>query len=218
MPLTGNTIAQQQTIWEHLAPRGKPCTFQRREVIYTPDQPARTLYLVVAGQVNLHLLSASGRVLMLDVIEPGNMFGHSVLMQNSLYDSFAEGSKPVEVVAVARDEVHTALRQHPALGLPLIDMLVSYRETISRLLDEVAFKSVPARLASLLLDMAAAAPDPTQLQLPHRTHQQLAEMINAYRETVTKVISQFRAARLLDIDRSGITLLNPSRLRELAQS
>ncbi len=34
-------------------------------------------------------------------------------------------------------------------------------------------------------------------------------MINAYRETVTKVINQFRDARLLDIDHSGITLLNP---------
>ncbi|NCC37472.1 MAG: helix-turn-helix domain-containing protein, partial [Chloroflexia bacterium] len=49
-------------------------------------------------------------------------------------------------------------------------------------------------------------------------HQQLAEMINAYRETVTKVINQFRDAHLLDIDRSGITLLNLSRLRELSQS
>ncbi len=41
---------------------------------------------------------------------------------------------------------------------------------------------------------------------------------NAYRETVTKVINQFRDARLLDVDNSGITLLNPSRLRELSQS
>jgi CRP-like cAMP-binding protein len=60
-------------------------------------------------------------------------------------------------------------------------------------------------------------PKPEQ-RLPRRTHRQLAEMINAYRETVTKVINQFRDARLLDIDHSGITLLNPSRLRELSQS
>jgi hypothetical protein len=42
-------------------------------------------------------------------------------------------------------------------------------------------------------------------------------MTNAYRETVTKVIKKFRTDRLVDIDRSGITLLNTSRLRELAQ-
>jgi CRP-like cAMP-binding protein len=89
---------------------------------------------------------------------------------------------------------------------------------VSRRLDEVAFKSVSARLASLLLDMADAASEgQLQLRLPRRTHQQLADMINSYRETVTKVINQFRAANLLDIDQTGITLLNLSRLRELAQ-
>ncbi len=56
------------------------------------------------------------------------------------------------------------------------------------------------------------------MRLPRHTHQQLAEMINAYRETVTKVINQFRAARLLDMDRSGITLLNLSRLREISDN
>ncbi|MEO7909836.1 MAG: helix-turn-helix domain-containing protein, partial [Roseiflexaceae bacterium] len=76
---------------------------------------------------------------------------------------------------------------------------------------------VPARLASLLLDMAKSHDGPQSSRLPRRSHRQLAEMINAYRETVTKVINQFRAARLLEIDRSFITLVNPRGLEELAQ-
>ena len=101
-----------------------------------------------------------------------------------------------------------------------LELLGQHRLTVSRRIDEVAFKSVPARLASVLLEMSADQPAGTQPEqrVPRRTHQQLAEMINAYRETVTKVINQFRDARLLDIDHSGITLLNPSRLRELSQS
>jgi len=106
------------------------------------------------------------------------------------------------------------------MGLALIDQLGQHRLAVSRRIDEVAFKSVPARLASVLLEMSETQPSagPPQQRVPRRTHQQLAEMINAYRETVTKVINQFRDARLLDVDRSGITLLNPSRLRELSQS
>ena len=83
-----------------------------------------------------------------------------------------------------------------------------HRLAVSQRLDEVAFKSVPARLASLLLDMAQREGGAQPARLPRRSHRQLAEMINAYRETVTKVIKQFRAARLLEIDRSTITLLN----------
>jgi hypothetical protein len=69
----------------------------------------------------------------------------------------------------------------------------------------------------VLLDLAQPEGGAQTAQLPRRSHRQLAEMINAYRETVTKVIKQFRAARLLEIDRSTITLLNRPRLEELAQ-
>ncbi len=42
-------------------------------------------------------------------------------------------------------------------------------------------------------------------------------MINAYRETVTKVLNQFRGAKLIEMDRQGVTLLNVQGLQELAQ-
>lgn len=210
--------AQQEAIWEWLAPFASAQTFQRHSFIYTPTQPAQTLYLVESGQVSLQMLSTAGRVLTLWLVEPGQLFGHSVLAGSATYDTFAEATRSVRVLAISRERVLQALSEQPALVLALIEQLGQHRLTVSRRLNEVAFKSVPARLASLLLDMAETCiHDGQQSRLPHRTHQQLAEMVNAYRETVTKIINQFRAAHLLDIDRSGITLLNPARLRELAQ-
>jgi CRP-like cAMP-binding protein len=155
------------------------------------------------------------------VVEPGQIFGHSVLERATTYDTYAEALSPVRAIAVPRAALFELIQRQPAVGLSLIELLGQHRLTVSRRIEEVAFKSVPARLASVLLEMSESqdntGPRPQQ-RVPRRTHQQLAEMINAYRETVTKVINQFRDARLLDIDRSGITLLNPSRLRELSQS
>jgi CRP-like cAMP-binding protein len=214
-------LAQQQALWKWLEPHGSVQSFRRHNFIYTPSQPAQSFYLLQSGQVSLQMLSAGGRVLTLWVVEAGQVFGHSVLAGSRTYDTFAEAIKPAGVVAVPRESVLQALASQPALGLALIEELGQHRLTVSRRLNEVAFKSVPARLASLLLDMADAGDvqqiEGQQSRLPHRTHQQLAEMINAYRETVTKVINQFRAADLLDIDRSGITLRNLARLREVAQ-
>jgi CRP-like cAMP-binding protein len=146
------------------------------------------------------------------------MFGYCTLTGDEGYNTFAEVIRPVQAVALPRERVLHAMHEHPPVGMLLLEALGRYRMRVSRRLDEVAFKSVSARLASLLLDMADVASEgQLQLRLPRRTHQQLAEMINAYRETVTKVINQFRAANLLDIDQTGITLLNLTRLRELAQ-
>ncbi len=210
----------QQRLWSTLEPLGSPQAFRRHSAIYTPGQPAHALFLLQTGQVGLQMLSSEGRVLTVKVVEPGQIFGHSALDGGERYDTYAEALQPARVVAVPRAAVLQAVHREPGLGTALIELLGQHRLTVSRRLDEVAFKSVPARLASVLLEMSedqTTGPKPQQ-RVPRRTHQQLAEMINAYRETVTKVINQFRDARLLDVDRSGITLLNPSRLRELSQS
>jgi CRP-like cAMP-binding protein len=211
-----------QALWAALEPQGQLQSFRRHSHIYTPTQAPHTFYLLKRGQVSLQMLSSGGRILTLKVVDPGQIFGHSVLDGGAHYDTFAEALSPVQVTAVPRAAVFAALASSPHLVSALIDQLGQHRLTISRRIDEVAFKSVPARLASVLLEMsgehAADATETPQQRVPRRTHQQLAEMINAYRETVTKVINQFRDAHLLDVDRSGITLLNPSRLRELSQN
>lgn len=213
---------RQQALWSALEPLGRAHVFRRHSTIYTPGQPAHALFLLQSGQVSLQMLSTEGRVLTVKVVEPGQIFGHGVLDGGERYDTYAEALKPARVVSVPRAAVFSALRANPTLGSALIELLGQHRLTVSRRIDEVAFKSVPARLASVLLEMSETEPEAEgqrhQQRVPRRTHQQLAEMINAYRETVTKVINQFRDARLLDIDNSGITLLNPSRLRELSQS
>jgi CRP-like cAMP-binding protein len=174
--------------------------------------------LLSSGQIGLHLISDEGRALTLRVIEPGQLFGQIALAETGGYDTFAEALTPVTVYHIQRDQLLQMIEGDPALGLALIEDLGRHRQAVSHLFDEVAFKSVPARLATLLLDMAQnqqGSAEPSRV--PRRSHRQLAEMINAYRETVTKVINQFRAARLLEIDRSFITLVNPRGLEELAQ-
>lgn len=214
------TETGQRALWTALEPLGATQAFRRHSTIYTPGQPAHALFLLQSGQVSLQMLSNEGRVLTVKVVEPGQIFGHGAIDGSERYDTYAQALKPVRLVAVPREAVFGALGATPALGSALIEQLGQHRLSVSRRLDEVAFKSVPARLASVLLEMseAEAAAERPQQRVPRRTHQQLAEMINAYRETVTKVINQFRDARLLDVDNSGITLLNPSRLRELSQS
>ena len=207
--------AESVGAWGELAQGRNAESHPRGSVIYTPDQPAQNLILLSSGQVGLHLLSDEGRALTLRVMQPGQLFGHVALAEAGPYDTFAEALTSVTLYRIQRNALPPMIEREPALGLALLEDLGRHRLEVSHRLDEVAFKSVPARLASLLLHMGDAST--SSERLPRRTHQQLAEMINAYRETVTKVINQFRDARLLDVDSSGIRLLNVSQLRKLAQ-
>ncbi|MGQ9828596.1 MAG: Crp/Fnr family transcriptional regulator [Roseiflexus sp.] len=191
---------------------------ERGTLIYTPDHVADHLYVLQSGAVNLHLRPDEGRALTLRIVEAGQLFGHAGASDDAHYDTFAQAVTPVCYVGIPRSELACLLARVPELGIALVEDMAQHRAVVSRRLDEVAFKSVPARLASLLLDLARRHGGPQAASVPRHSHRQLAEMINAYRETVTKVINQFRDARLLEIDRSSITLVNVRRLEELAQS
>ncbi|MCS6841132.1 MAG: Crp/Fnr family transcriptional regulator [Roseiflexus sp.] len=206
------------TAWSSLIAGRASEHAERGTLIYTPDSAAHDLFVLHSGTVRLHLRSSEGRTLTLRIIEAGQLFGHVGAGDETHYDTFAEAISAVQYVRIPRSELADLLAGAPELGIALVEDMAQHRAVISRRLDEVAFKSVPARLASLLLDLARRHGGPHAASVPRHSHRQLADMINAYRETVTKVINQFRDAHLLEIDRSSITLVNVRRLEELAQS
>jgi CRP/FNR family transcriptional regulator, cyclic AMP receptor protein len=210
--------AESTGVWQSLAEGRVAESYARGSVIYMPDDPAGDLFLVVSGQVGLYLRSPEGRPLTLRSVEHGHLIGHVAVADGGSYDTFAEATTNTRLVRVPAADVAALVEREPGLAIALFEDLGRHRAEVSERIDEVAFKSVPARLASLLLEMARRHGGTHGAQVPRHSHRQLAEQINAYRETVTKVINQFRDARLLEIERHTIMLLNLRRLEELAQS
>jgi CRP-like cAMP-binding protein len=79
----------------------------------------------------------------------------------------------------------------------------------------MAFKGIPARLASLLLRLSVERNSSDILGL---THQDLAETIGTYRETATQVLNDMKAQGLIEIGRKRITIKDPGKLAEVANS
>jgi len=208
--------AMSEKRWDQLERRGITRRFIKGGIIYAPEEAAAELFVLREGRVALNLLSGDGRTLTVRVVKPGEVFGHAALLSDGAYDTFAQALRPTTVAAIRRNELEELMIDRPALALGLMEDLGRHSQALSRRLGSVAFKSVPARLASILLELAQ--PSGREPTITGRwTHQELADMINAYRETVTKVLNQFRTARLIEMDRQGVTLLNVAGLQELAQ-
>lgn len=203
--------------WDELERRGITRRFIKGGTIYIPDEPASELYVIKEGRVALNLLSPEGRTLTVRVVQPGEIFGHAALLSDGTFDTFAQALRPTTVAAVRRDDLEALMVERPALALALMDDLGRHSQALSRQLENVAFKSVPARLAALLLELAQPSGREEPVSTGRWTHQELADMVNAYRETTTKVLNQFRAAHLIDVDRGGVRLLDVTGLREVAQ-
>jgi CRP-like cAMP-binding protein len=135
-------------------------------------------------------------------------------------DSFAEAMTECVVGALGRAELHRILSAYPIVALRFMEVMSQRLRALERKLADVAFKSVPQRLAAVLLNLADLEPErPIGSRPPvvvRYTHQQLAEMIGSYRETVTKAIGEFREAGLIRVEEEAIHLTDMARLQELA--
>jgi CRP-like cAMP-binding protein len=189
------------------------------QLFYCPDERGETLFVLREGRVRLYKLSAEGRALTLAMLEPVSLFGEMTLVGHWLHDSFAESMSECLIGSLNREQLRAILMQQPAVALRFMDLMGQRLRTLENKLADIAFKSVPQRLASVLLNLAEARPDgngrPT-LFVTRYTHQQLAEMIGSYRETVTKAMGEFRDNGIIRIDNDQIYLANVTELQSLA--
>ena len=189
------------------------------QIFYAPEERCDRLYILRRGRVRIYKLSPEGRALTLLILEPSSIFGEMALAPDWVHDSFAETMTDSTIGAIRRDDMRRVLNATPAVALRFMNIMSQRLRALERKLADIAFKSVPQRLATVLLSLAdthAGDAEPTTPPAVVRyTHQQLAEMIGSYRETVTKAISEFREAGLIRVEEEAIYLTDVARLREL---
>lgn len=189
------------------------------QLFHSPDERGEQLFLLLEGRVRIYKLSPEGRALTLAILEPVSLFGEMSLVGQRLHESFAEAMSDCVVGVIGRESLCHVLETCPQLTLCVMDLMGKRLRELEDKLADIAFKSVPERLATVLLDMASAV---TQMQAnvpPHLmryTHQQFAELIGSYRETVTKAIGEFRENGLIRIEDNAIYLTNVEKLQQLA--
>jgi CRP-like cAMP-binding protein len=188
-------------------------------LFYAPDDEGDQIYFLRRGRLRIYKLSLEGRALTLLILEPIAVFGEMALAEEWRHDSFAEAMTDCEVGQLSRPDLRRILADYPPVAMRLMTVMTTRLRAMERKLADIAFKSVPQRLATVLLSLAAPQPsgDSSPPVVVRYTHQQLAEMIGSYRETVTKTIGEFREAGLIRVDGEVIALIDQARLRALVR-
>ncbi len=193
-------------------------TVEAGGLIYSLEDRGEVLFLLKQGRVRLYRLSLDGKALTTAIVEPGSIFGEMALVGQGMQDSFAEALEDCTIYTLNKWDVQDVLLTDPRVARRLLELVSRRLADTERKLEDFAFKNVPQRLASLLLELANVSRDQKEpIAVPGRyTHQQLAEMIGTYRETVTKVLNDFRQQGWIQIDRGRVKLLDPAMLLEMA--
>ncbi len=190
-------------------------TVQKGKVFYRPEEPGEVLFILKEGRVQLYRISPEGKKLVITTLGDHTLFGEMALLGTKMHNTFAEAIEDCLICVMSRTDLERLILSKPQVALRLLEITGKRLRDAEERLESMAFKGIPARLASLLLRMAEeqASDEVTGL-----THQDLAESVGTYRETATQVLNDLKAQGLIEIGRKRIQLLDKDALFALAES
>ena len=192
-------------------------TCEAGRVFYGPEEPGEVLFLLKKGRVGLYRLSPQGKKLVVAVLEEGAIFGEMALVGQGMHNTFAEALEDCLLCVMSRTDVERLILDNPKVGLRFMEAMADRLKESEEKLEALAFRSIPARLASLLLKLADAGGGSNGVVTGY-THQDLAEMLGTYRETTTQTLNEFKQKGWIDIQRKRLQILDRAALTEQAEN
>jgi CRP-like cAMP-binding protein len=211
------------TVFQDLSPREMQelnriitmSTVPRGRVFYRPEEPGEVLFILKEGRVQLYRISPEGKKLVITTLGPHTLFGEMALLGTKMHNTFAEAIDDCLICVMSRTDLERLILNKPQVALRILEVTGKRLREAEERLENMAFKGIPARLASLLLRLADEQGND---EIAGLTHQDLAESVGTYRETATQVLNDLKAQGLIEIGRKRIKILDPVRLAEIAES
>jgi CRP-like cAMP-binding protein len=181
-------------------------------IFYSPNEHGEVLFILKKGHVQLYRMSDEGRKLVITTLGPGTIFGEMAMTGLGMYDAFAEATEEALICILNRGDLEKLLVSKPKIAVRLLDVMAKRLREAEERLEQTLFHDVPSRLAALLLRLRAD----THSDMIEMTHEELAEHLGVYRETVTAALNNLRKDNLISVGRKQVHLLNIPALEKKA--
>lgn len=194
-------------------------TFPGGATLFVEGQTPRGVFLLCTGKVKLSTTSRDGKVLILKMAGPGDMLGLSAVISGTPYEVTAETGMPCQVNFVQREALVSLLEKHGEAGLRSAQTLSrEFQSAYRDIHDLILARSSAGKLAKLLLSWTPPTSDNSNKEIRVRyglTHEEMAQMIGASRETVTRLLGDLRRKQLIRLEGSTLVIRNRMALEAL---
>jgi CRP-like cAMP-binding protein len=190
-------------------------SYPKGSVILFQDDPGDSLFVLRAGRVKVVLIGEDGREVILGVLEPGAHFGELALIDDQPRSAHVIAMEDAQLLILRREDFRRRVEANPSVAWALLTELSRRLRRADVKIGGLVLLDVPGRIARLLLDLAdesgsAAIDKPL-------THQTIAQMIGASRETVSRAMKEFQDAGLITVERRRIAVGDREALEKRSQ-
>jgi len=195
-----------------------PSAFPQGAILFVEGQDVRGAYIICSGRVKLSTTSREGKTLILRIAEPGEVLGLHATVSGKPYELTAETLQPCQLDFIKRDDFQRFLQNHAEACLNAAKHLSQNVQSAYEMIRSLGLShSVSEKLARLLLEWSSdgeTTKDGIRIKVS-LTHEEMAQLIGTSRETVTRVLGEFRDQHLAHLHGSTLLIQNKAGLERL---
>ncbi|WP_426304874.1 Crp/Fnr family transcriptional regulator [Acidovorax facilis] len=197
------TVAQAEVISGAVIKR----RFKRGEALVEQGQKSNALFILLTGRARVMTSDSRGREVILATLSQGDYLGEMSIIDNEPHSATVRAEVQTDVLMLGRAEFARCLTENASMSLVVMRGLVKRLRHADRKIESLALLDVYGRVAHALLDFAV--PDAQgQLVIKDKiSRQDLAKMVGASREMVSRVMKDLEERGFIEALPSGATLL-----------
>jgi CRP-like cAMP-binding protein len=189
-------------------------SYPKGSVILFEDDPGDSLFIVRSGRVKVVLIGEDGREVILGVLGVSEHFGELSLIDSRPRSAHVIAMDDAALIVLRREDFRRRVHESPSVAWALLVELSRRLRRADEQIGSLVLLDVDGRIARLLLDAADETGSDTIGK--RLTHQTIAQMIGASRETVSRAMREFQERGLIAVQRRQITIADRPRLEQLA--
>jgi CRP/FNR family cyclic AMP-dependent transcriptional regulator len=168
-------------------------------------EKADALYVMIAGRAKVVIDDGEGREVTLTVIGPNEFFGEMSLIDDKPRSASVEAIDQCEVLYISKAAFMTCLKDNFEVAMMILRAVVGRLREADAKIASLALMDVHGRVARLIMDLAKEVNDNWVVDTGS---EEMARMVGASREMVSRVLKEMRDSGLIRRDKRKIIVLD----------
>ncbi|MFD2647664.1 Crp/Fnr family transcriptional regulator [Devosia albogilva] len=185
------------------------------EAVFEQGEEAKHFFVLLSGRLRVTQVTAEGQQVIVRMVNPGDLFGIAKALSRTDYPGTATAVIDSAAVAWPMSRWSQLVQDFPHFAVGAMQTMGDRLQEAHTRMRELATEEVERRVAHAVLRLGnqAGRKEPAGIRIDFPiSKQDIAEMTGTTLHTVSRILSAWEAAGLVESGRQKLLLKNPHRL------